>query len=70
MLMNSVRKIYRELTGTMEQVQPVVTVAANQPAANAKRYGNGEAQQRRLRRQRRLERTEHRGNHGWTVSSW
>ena len=70
MLINSVRKIYREVTGKMERVQPVVRMPENGPAANARRYGDGEMQNRRLRRQRRLQRTEHRANHGWNVSTW
>ena len=70
MLMNSVRKIYREMTGKIERAQPVVRIPENRPAANAGRYGSGEMQTRRMRRQRRLERTQHRANHGWAIRTW
>lgn len=70
MLINSVRKIYRDWTGNVGRVQPVAKVATNRPAANANRFGNSEMQKRRLRRQRRLERTEHRCTHGWVVRTW
>ena len=70
MLIEKVRRFYREMTGKMDRVPPVVRIPEHRPAANAKRFGDGEKRERRLRRQRRLNRTEHRANHGWVVRTW
>lgn len=70
MLINGIKKTYREMTGKVESVQPVVTVANALPAANESRLGKAEIRARRLRRQRRLARTSGCGFTGWTVRTW
>ena len=70
MLINSIKKTYRELTGQFELAGPVVAIPDTLPAANASRLSNTEIQARRLRRQRRMERASKRGFIGWTVRTW
>ncbi|MBT8064225.1 MAG: hypothetical protein HKP03_06730 [Xanthomonadales bacterium] len=70
MLIDNIMKSYRDFTGRVELAQPVVTVPAILPAANAGSLAKAEMQARRLRRQRRMERTGGRGFTGWTVRTW
>jgi hypothetical protein len=50
--------------------ETLTTVAMEQSAANASRWIESTSHARRLRRQRRMERAEHRGNSGWSVRTW
>ena len=52
MLIDGIKKIYREMTGKVELAGPVVVIPNTAPAANASRIHNAEMQSRRLRRQR------------------
>jgi len=70
MLMNSIRKSYRDLTSRTELVQPIVTVPVTRPAANASGIGQSEMQARRQRRERRMERAGQHASSGWTVRAW
>jgi hypothetical protein len=70
MLINTIKKSYRELIRHTDQVQPIVTVPEIRPAANSDNFTQSEMQARRLRRQRRLERTGQHGHIGWRVRTW
>lgn len=70
MLMDTIVKTYREMTGQVETAQPVVTLPIAQPAANAGSFDKAEMQIRRQRRMRRQVRAARRINHGWTVRAW
>ena len=70
MLIDNLVRTYRELTGAVETIQPLVTVPVNRPAANANRFVNTEMQARRHRRQRRLGRSAQYGVSGWSVRAW
>ena len=70
MLITRIRKSYRDLIRHVDPVQPIVTLADIQPAANASNYIQSEMQARRLRRQRRLQRAGHRSSAGWSVRTW
>ena len=70
MLINSIRDAYREITGNIELVEPITTVPARRPAANASNFANTEMQARRHRRQRRMDRLERHSINGWTVRTW
>jgi len=70
MLIDTIRDVYREITGNFVQGESVVTVPTHRVAANASTFANTEMQARRHRRQRRLERAERGGINGWTVRTW
>ena len=70
MLMNTIKKSYRDLIGQTDPIQPIVTVPETQPAANASNFSQAEIQARRLRRQRRMERSSLSSNSGWKVRAW
>jgi hypothetical protein len=70
MLIDSIKKTYREMTSHVESVQPVVTVPVIRLAANAGSFENSEMQARRHRRQRRLERMGQHSINGWKVRAW
>jgi hypothetical protein len=70
MLINYIKESYRELTGQVSPAQPVITVRAARPAANADRFEKDETQARRHRRQRRLARMGQNSVSGWTVRAW
>ena len=70
MLINGIKKTYRELTGQVEMAGRVVAIPNTLPAANASSLRNKEIQARRLRRLRRMERSSRRGFIGWTVRTW
>lgn len=74
MLMKTLLDTYRDVTRQLVPGQEVTTVEVPQKAANASqwtsRWIDGEAQGRRLRRQRRMERLGNRPMNGWTVRTW
>jgi len=70
MLIQRIKETYRGMTSQVSPVQPVVTVPASRPAANASSFMNTEMQARRQRRQRRLERAGQRNISGWSVRAW
>jgi hypothetical protein len=70
MLMNTIKKSYREMISHVEPIQPVVTVSDIRPAANTNTFGQSEMQARRLRRQRRMDRMGQSGSIGWKVRTW
>jgi hypothetical protein len=70
MLIEYIMDSYRELTGQVSPAQPVVTVRATRPAANADSYEKAGMQARRQRRQRRLARMGQHSINGWTVRTW
>ena len=70
MLINRIRKSYRDLIRHVDPVQAIITLDNIQPAANASNYSQSEMQARRLRRQRRQERAGQRSGLGWSVRTW
>lgn len=70
MLIDTIKKSYRDLIRHTDPVQSIVTVPDIRPAANASKYSESETQARRLRRQRRQERAIRHGNVGWSVRTW
>jgi len=74
MLMKTLLDTYRDVTRQLVPGEQVTTVPVEHPAANASRWTgrriNPEAQGRRLRRQRRMERAGYRPINGWTVRTW
>ena len=70
MLIESIRDAYREITRRITLTEPIVTVPAQQPAANAGNIAKSDMQARRHRRQRRMERVARHSIHGWTVRTW
>ena len=70
MLMNRIRKSYRDLVRHTNPVQPIVTVPGIRPAANSNNFSETETQERRLRRQRRMNRSSLSSNSGWKVRAW
>jgi hypothetical protein len=70
MLMNTIMKTYREITGQVETAQPIETLPITEPAANAGRFAKAGMQARRQRRLRRQVTATRRVNHGWSVRAW
>lgn len=70
MLMNTIRRSYRDLVRHTSPVQPIVTVPGTRPAANASNFSEAEIQERRLRRQRRMNRSSLHSSSGWKVRAW
>ena len=74
MLMKSLLDAYRDVTRQLVPSQQVTTVQVERKAANASRWTSRwidpATQGRRLRRQRRMERTGNRPINGWTVRTW
>jgi hypothetical protein len=70
MLMNVIKKSYRDLIRHTDPVQPIVTVPSVQPAANASGYSQSEMQARRQRRERRMDRVGQHSSSGWKVRAW
>lgn len=70
MLMNRIRRSYRELLRNTETEQPIVTVSITRPAANAGNYSDAEKQAQLLRRVRRSNRVAPSTNVGWKVRAW
>ena len=69
MLMNSIKKSYREFVRPTGSVMPIVAASGIRKAANAGAYTASEMQLRRQRRQRRLDGFGQ-GSMGWRVSAW
>jgi len=70
MLMNTIKKSYRDLIRQADAIQPIVTVANTHVAANSSNFSQPEMQARRQRRQRRMSREGQRGSIGWSVRTW
>jgi hypothetical protein len=70
MLINRIKKSYREIVNQVDHIQPIVKVSDIRPAANASSFDLSEMQARRLRRQRRLARASQYVAGGWTVRTW
>ena len=70
MLINSIKKSYRDLISQTNPVQPIVTVPGIREAANASGYSQSETQARRQRRERRMDRVGQHGSFGWKVRTW
>lgn len=70
MLIDSLKNAYRDFTGQVDTVRPVVTVPVKLPAANADSINRAEMQTRRLRRQNRQSRALQHGINGWTIRAW
>ena len=70
MLLNTIKKSYRELIRHADAEQAIVRVPNVRPAANASVFDQSEAQERRLRRQRRLSRESSHRSVGWSVRTW
>jgi hypothetical protein len=70
MLMNVIKKSYRDRFGHVEPLQTIVSVPETLVAANASNFGQPEMQARRLRRQRRFERGGQHGSIGWNLRTW
>ena len=67
MLINMIKKSYKEHISQIDPIQTIVAVPDIQPAANAGSFDQSEMQARRQRRERRMERARQHGNVGWTV---
>ena len=70
MLINTIKKSYREMLRHADAIQPIVKVASTHVAANSSNFSQSEAQNRRLRRQRRMDRQGQGGSIGWSVRTW
>ena len=70
MLIERIRDAYRDMRGSIEKAETITTVPARRPAANAANFDRSGMQARRLRRQRRLDRSEYRRVSGWAVKTW
>ena len=70
MLLNTIRKSYRDLIRHADVEQAIVNIPNDQSAANASVFSPSEIQARRLRRQRRLGRETMSRNVGWSVRTW
>ena len=70
MLINTIKKSYREMLRHADTIQPIVKVANTHAAANSSNFSPSEVQNRRLRRQRRMDRHGQGGSIGWSVRTW
>ena len=70
MLINTIKKSYRDLISRTELVQPIVSVPVTRPAANANGFVQSEMQARRQRRERRMDRVLQQASMGWKVRAW
>lgn len=70
MLMKTQFDSDRDVTRQLVSGETLTTVAVEQSAANASRWIESTSHARRLRRQRRMERAEHRSSSGWSVRTW
>jgi hypothetical protein len=70
MLIDTIKRSYRDLIRHTDPIQPIVTVPNDQPAANASNFSKSEVQVRRQRRQRRMARALQQGSVGWSVRTW
>ncbi len=70
MLMNRIRRTYRDLLRNTEAEKPIVTVPVTRLAANASNYTEAEKQAQLLRRVRRSNRVAQHSHVGWKVRAW
>ena len=70
MLIDILKKTYREMARNVKPANPLITVSTSQPAANASSFKKADMQARRHRRERRLERAGRHRISGWTVRAW
>lgn len=70
MLLEKIRKSYRDLIRHADAEQAIVRVSDTRPAANASVFSHSETRARRLRRQRRLGRETLNRSVGWRVQTW
>ena len=70
MLINRLKRSYREVLSQVEPVQAIVTVPVIRPAANSNNFSHSEMQARRQRRERRLARASQYVSGGWTARAW
>ena len=70
MLMKTLLDTYRDVTRSFTPGQSVTTIEEALPAANANRWSRERTQARRLRRQRRMDRTVRHSINGWSVRTW
>ena len=70
MLLNTIRKSYREMIRHAVAEQAIVSVPNTRPAANSSVFSQPEMQARRLRRQRRLSQSTRHNSVGWSVRTW
>jgi hypothetical protein len=70
MLMKTQFNTDRDVTRQLVPGETLTTVPVEQSAANASRWIESTSHARRLRRQRRMERAEHRSINGWSVRAW
>ena len=70
MLINSIKKSYRNLMGYNNPVQPIVAAPGIRKAANESGYSRSGMQARRQRRQSRMNGVVHNGSLGWKLRAW
>ena len=70
MLINGIRKSYRNFVNPTGSVMPIVAARGMRKAANTSSYGQTDVQARRQRRASRLSGLGHNSNIGWRVSAW
>lgn len=70
MLMNTLKKSYRDWMGIEDTAQAIVTLPVNHTAANADTFKGSEQLARRQRRVRRMGFVDQRGSLGWRVRTW
>lgn len=70
MLMNRIRRSYRDLLRNTEAEQPIITVPVVEAAANAGNYSQSEQQAILMRRMRRSNRVARQSNTGWKIRAW
>ena len=70
MLMNSIRKSYRNFINPTVSVMPIVAARGIREAANTSAYNQTGMQARRQRRDSRLSGLGHSASIGWRVSAW
>ena len=70
MLINTIRRSFRDMIRQTDAIQPIVTVPNTQAAANVSNFSQAEMQARRQRRQRRLDRTGLNGSVAWRLRTW
>jgi hypothetical protein len=70
MLINTIRRSFRDMIGYADTIQPIVTVENAGVAANVSDFSQAEMRARRLRRQGRLDRAGRHGNTGWRLRAW
>ena len=70
MLINTIRKSFRDMIRHADTIQPIVTVPNTRVAANMSDFSQAEMRARRLRRQNRRDRQGLSSNVGWRLRAW